>query len=56
MADTEGLKVINLSEANASWNKLALEISRERLSITIPPRDTPKSDQSGAGTQSNNHK
>lgn len=51
MANSEGVKVINLSDENASWNKLALEISRERLSISVPVRDKSKSDQSGAAVQ-----
>jgi len=40
----EGQPLVNLSEENASWNKLALEISRERLSIVVPtPESLPDS-------------
>jgi hypothetical protein len=45
----EGQPLVNLSEENASWNKLALEISRERLSIVVPkaePRSEPTQKES----------
>jgi hypothetical protein len=47
---TEGPAVVKLSKANASWNQLALEISRDRLRISTSDSEAPKPDRGAAGS------